>query len=360
MEKRDLAMSASLTTRFLTDAEFPKWNALVSQSPTGSIFSTPEYLEVLCASAGGDFRVIVAERGGCMVGGIALYERSSSAGRYCTGRLLLYYNGIVEKTHESTYPSERTSKHNELTSSLEEAIASAGYGRVEIRNMPAFNDARVFQSRGWNVSPSYSYVVPLSDLQGQWQRVEKNLRRLIQRCEREGAQITDDEDFASFYRMHEMTNARKRAPLYLPRVQFENYFSRLHAQGLCRLYHARLPDGRAVSSQIVLLGTNPVTHTVAAGQDPEFSRMGATPFLRWKVFERLAQMGHTGNDLTDAALNPVTHFKSELGGDLLLSLVLSRPDSAKFRIQTAYNRGLQEIKRAARTALSPILHSKAR
>ncbi len=44
--------------------------------------------------------------------------------------------------------------------------------------------------------------------------------------------------------------------------------------------------------------------------------LGATAFLRWNVFQRLSELGVAANDLTDAALNPVTHFKAQLGGDL--------------------------------------------
>jgi hypothetical protein len=37
-------------------------------------------------------------------------------------------------------------------------------------------------------------------------------------------------------------------------------------------------------------------------------------------------------DLTDAALNPVTHFKSQLGGDLEMTLLLDAPRSLAYRI----------------------------
>ena len=40
-------------------------------------------------------------------------------------------------------------------------------------------------------------------------------------------------------------------------------------------------------------------------------------------------MGYVANDLTDAALNPVAHFKSQLGGDLELCLILEKPGPAR-------------------------------
>ncbi len=77
-----------------------------------------------------------------------------------------------------------------------------------------------------------------------------------------------------------------------------------------------MPDGRAAATQLVLLGDHPVTHSVCAGAEPEWQKLGTTPYLRWKVFEQLAELGYAADDLTDAALNPVTRFKSQLGAEL--------------------------------------------
>ena len=50
-----------------------------------------------------------------------------------------------------------------------------------------------------------------------------------------------------------------------------------------------------------------------------------------RVFEALSALGYAANDLTDAALSPVTRFKSQLGGDLHLSLLLEGPRSRLYR-----------------------------
>jgi Acetyltransferase (GNAT) domain len=351
-------MSSKLTTRYLTENEYGCWTNLVVQAPAGSIYSTPEYLDALCSAAGGKFRILAADRNGELVGGIGLYERESMWGRSAMGRLLLYYNGIVEKPHPSKYPSEQTARHNELLTALDDALATAGYGRVQLRNRSPFTDARVLLSRGWKALPTYSYVVPLTDIKAQWERVEQNLRRLVTRCGREGVTFTDDDDFESFFRMHEQTHTRKRIALYLSREQFERYFCRLHGQGLCRMFHARLPSGQSISAEIVLLGPHPITHTASAALDEEYMKMGATAFLRWKAFETLAALGYQGNDLTDATLNPVTHFKSQLGGDLQTCLMLIRPDSRGFRIERRLQSANTSARRLAKRALAPVLKRK--
>jgi hypothetical protein len=143
-------------------------------------------------------------------------------------------------------------------------------------------------------------------------------------------QCVADDDFDTFFRLHKDTLTRKGAMGYLPREQFARFFDRLSKANLARIFTARMPDGRAAATQLVLMGPYPCAHTVCAGGDPELSKLGAHAFLRWRVFEQLSALGYKANDLTDAALNSVTHFKSQLGGDLVMSHVLTSPRSPRF------------------------------
>lgn len=325
-------MSTEVTTRFLAPEEYALWAELVAKSPDGSVYSLPEYLDVLCAAAGGHHRVLVAEHDGNILGGIALYERPSRFGPFVAPRRLLYYNGIVLMPHETKYPSHRTSQQLQTLSALEQALSRLSYARLRFKSRSTLYDQRVFLSQHWSVQPIYTYVVDISDLQIAWARVDKNQRRLIGRCTEQGVVMTRDNDFDPFYRLHEQTHARKGELLYLPRDAFRVFIERLNAKSLCRLYHARLPDGRVVASQLVLVSAHPVTYTVCCGADSEFLSLGASAFLRWKVFEDLAHTGYRANDLIDAELNPVTHFKSQLGGDLKLCLEVARPDHLRLRV----------------------------
>jgi hypothetical protein len=314
-----------VTTRFLAETEYAQWGALVAASPDGSPYSLPAYLEALCAATGGSFRILAAECDSKIVGGVALYQRSSRLGTYVSPRYLMYYNGFVLTPHASKYPSSQTSWQLHIVTALEQALSALGLAHLKIRSRSTLHDVRVFQSRGWSAVPSYSYVVDIADLGAAWARVDKNQRRLVTRCREREIVLSTDDDFDSFHRLHVQTHDRKRAPLYLPRDAFKTFIERLRAQDLCRLYHARLPDGRAIASQLQLLGPHPVTHTVSAAADAEFLPLGASAFLRWRVFEELSAAGYLANDLTDAELNPITHFKSQLGGELVLNLTVARP-----------------------------------
>ena len=326
----------------------------MSESPDGSIFSLPQYLEVLCRAAGGRFAVLGVRHGDKLAGGVALYERDSRYGMYVSPRLLLSYNGVVLRRHETRYPSQQAARNIKVMSGLVAVLAGRGYARVTLNCSSSINDLRPFLAAGWWAFPSYTYVVPIADLELLWSRIEQNLRRLIKRCEKDGMTVNDDDDFEAFFRMHANTMERKGQGPYLPEPAFRRYFETLRAANLCRLFHARLPDGRPISTQLVLLGPCPVTHTVASAADPEFLRTGATAFLRWKTFEAVSAMGFSANDLTGAGLNPVTHFKSQLGGDLHLFLVVDSPRTLRYRLggraEALYRRSRMALENAARRA----------
>lgn len=343
-------MSGTIEIRELGTSEHESWERFVADAPGGSVYALPGYLEVLCDATDAAFRVVVAERGGRTLGGVALFERQSPVGIFVAPRLLLYYNGPVFAAPCSKYPSERTSLQIKLVDALEGWLAERDYAHVCFKSRSDLTDARPFMAHGWTTALAYSYEVRLTDPQTAWERVEGNFRRLVRRCDRDGLQLVADDDFDAFYANHLAVHDRKSSPVYLPRPRFRRYFERLRERDLCRLYHARLPDGTAAASQLVLLGPHPVTHTVCAGATAEHLTSGASVFLRWKVLEALATEGYAGNDLTDAELNKVTHFKSQFGGDLKLSLVLHRPGSAAWRLREQALGAASFTRRAVRYA----------
>lgn len=317
------------------------------------MYAQSQYLAALSAATGAAFRIVGVRRDGRLLGGVGLYETAAGLrGRHAGPRLLLYYHGAILAPYEGAYPSQRTSRDLEVQAVLLGHLQSLGYDSMILKSRSTVRDVRAYVERGWQASPSYTYVVPLTDLRAQWPRVDGNLRRLIKRCtETDRLGFTDDGDFESFFRLHALTLGRRNVATYLPQASFREFIERLRTQGLARLQHARLPDGTAIASQLVLLGKNKVSHTACAGMDPEHSRMGATAFLRWRGFEALADLGYEANDLTDAALNSVTHFKSQLGGSLECCHVLKSPVSVRQRAAIAVERTARAPRAIAGRAL---------
>jgi hypothetical protein len=325
-------MGPEYRTEELPESRYDEWLKFVAASSEGSIYAVPQYLAALSRAEGGRFAVLGVRHGDELAGGVALYESDSRYGRYVSPRPLLYYNGVLLRRYETRYPSEQTSRHLKTLEVLESAVTQRGYARLTLASRSSLTDARIFLAAGWGVVPRYTYVVKIGDLGSLWNRVERNLRRLVKRCEREGMSFHDEGDFDSFFRLHASTMDRREHQQYLSEAAFRGFFQQLRAASLCRLFEARAQGGRVIASLLILLGPNPVCHVGAAATDGEFRRSGVSAFLRWKSFEALSALGYVAADLTDAALNPVTHFKSQLGGELEMTLLLDAPRSLAYRI----------------------------
>lgn len=323
--------------RTLSESEYGDWRQLVVASEHGSVYALPEYLEALCRATDARYRIVATFLDDQLVGGVPLYERRSRAGPYVANRLLLYYNGIVLKLPPKKWASDRAAMNTLVLGALSESLERFGYAHMQLHNRSTLDDVRPFLQRGWSPSLSYTYVVSLVDLTAQWERVDPNLKRLITRCGRDGVSYREDDDLDALFRLHLQTHQRKGAPLYLPALAFRRFYDEVRKAGLARLGHAVLGD-QVIASQLMLTGPHPVGHIVCAGADEQYLKLGANGFLRWHSFLARQRDGFRAMDLTDAALNPVTRFKSQLGGELTPTWSLERTPSRLFRLEAEVQR----------------------
>ena len=173
---------SKLSVSTLRPEEFPEWDEFVGRSPDGYVYAESAYVEALTTVTGAGFRIVGVRRDEALVAGVALYEtRSALHGRRAGPRLLLYYHGPIFAPYEGAYPSQRTSRDLAIQAALLDYLASLHYDSVILKSRSTVRDVRAYLDRGWHAAPSYTYVVPLTDLKQQWQRVEGNLRRLIKR-----------------------------------------------------------------------------------------------------------------------------------------------------------------------------------
>lgn len=327
-------MSQKLTTRFLSKREYEKWTKFVCESSTGSVYSLPEYLEILCTLTGDSFRVLAVFQGNELVGGIALYETWStfSLVAVASHRSLLSYHSPVLKNYSSNYPSKIRAKYIAILEALINKLSEIPYVFLNLCIPHFITDMRPFLKAGWEVYPSYSYLVYLKDTQQVWQKMEQNLRRLVNRGVKNNLVFTDDDDFDSFYKLHSDTYQRKGLSLYFSENKYRKYFELLREKNLCRLHQVRLDNGKSIGAFLILTSSHPVSHTVCIGSDVNYLNLGSAAFLRWKSFEKLAQLGYESNDLTGASLNTVNNFKNQLGGELITNYIAIKPPHLSYII----------------------------
>lgn len=330
-----------IRVRPVLETEFSRWDTCIDAADAGSVYHTARYLDLYSRVAGGQFRLLVVERGDQWLGGLALHERRGRWSSTAGNRLLLQYNGIVPFADPSTYPSERTARIVALQVALVGWLQNYKIDHIHWLGRAPLSDWRTFIQGGWTARPHWTYVIPITHLDDQFNRVERNLRRLIKRCEQSDYRFANELDFGGFHQLHVRTRERKGARQYLPPPALKRWHELAASAGLLTQYNVRSPNGQLAATQLVLHSNHPVTHTVMAAADGELQKTGANAMLRWRACVDLSARGFQGNDLTDADLNPVTHFKSQLGGNLEVNWLISRRDSRRHRWQTALRRLLR-------------------
>ena len=342
-------MRSEYVVRPLHESDYDHWAQFVAQCRSGSIFALPVYLDILCQATGGSFEVTGVFQGNELVGGVALYFERQPLGLVATPRALLSYNGPVIRDYADSKPATRISRQAAILLVLRRYLNHVSCEELILTARHPISDIRPFIGGGWLVSPSYTYVVHIEDLPAAWARVDQNQRRLIERAENLGLVCTEDDDYDTFFRLHFAVHTRKKSRLYLPEAAYKQFLVRLRANNLCRLYHARLPDGQAAAAQLVLTGPHPVCHTVCAGSDANHLATGANPFLRWQVFTALAGLGYHANDLTGAPYpHETSRFKNQLGGTLVTNWRVSRTPTLAFRLRRKAYRLVRQIGRPVR------------
>jgi len=328
-------VTARFTAVEISRSDYAAWNDAVRESPGGSVYCTPDYLDALCNVTGGQFRLLAVCDDTRIHGGIALYIRGTGKNQYVTGRYLLYYNGPFLRQLQNANSAAQESHSRRVMECLEAALRDSEYARIQIKARPSVCDYRVFLAQGWRARPFYSYEVDLSDIDRCFSRMHRNIRRQIRQAEKSGVTVQRSQDIDAFYDLHTKTSERKQFPTYLSRDGMSEYFRILNAAGLIRLYLGSQRDSVAGTGLLVLLGRHAVTHSVCAASIESKESHGINAFLRWHVFQELSDEGYLANDLTDAHEPDVARFKSQLGGELVMSIELRRPASVRDHLQEA-------------------------
>ncbi len=319
--------------RELSEGEYGRWTRFVAESETGSVYALPAYLRALCRVTSRSFSILGAFRGDNLVGGMAMYMGKTEAGLVSADHHLLFYHSPVIRDYTTKYAHERTARQFTILAALEQHLRHHACDHLVLYMRHSLTDLRPFNAGGWRIVPRYTYLVTLDHADQIWNRMAPYQRHLVEKAMDQGVTCCDDGDFSSFYAHHLKTCRKKGLKPYLPEPAFHSFYQELKAENLCRLYHARLTDGRNAASLLVLGGPHPVSHTLCAASDPDFHGLGVNPFLRWAVFNDLMARGYTANDLSGAPLNDVARFKRQLGGDLVVNWQVIRPVSAGFYVR---------------------------
>jgi hypothetical protein len=323
-----------LDVRELTTADNEAWDQLVVASPQGNVFQRTAWLAMVQATEP-DLRLF---RLGCfadqrLVGGQSMFthrqfglERSATFDFFYCGPML-------------TTDCRGSGAHlNARGYATADALANALAARVPCVAMeahPSLADARPFIYAGWEVSPLYTHIWPLSEPEAVWAAMNREKRRIINQALKRFhfGSAADDATVAHFLALYQQTVLKFCwRPSASWQALFQERFRWMNARDGCRLYTARTADGELVAAVAVLLSREDGTaYLWRQGSAVGYVPAGVVPALYWHVACELAREFAFVN-FGGSPQESLSHFKDYLGAQPRLHFRLAKTHSRAQRL----------------------------
>ncbi|WP_227356791.1 lipid II:glycine glycyltransferase FemX [Haladaptatus salinisoli] len=303
----------TITIREADDDALDEWNAYVERSEHATPFHRREALSHLARTANAELRPLVGYKGQEPVGIFPLFETTTGRFRmvysppphlevYCLGPALLNFEKLKQRKAER--------RHREfIDGCLDWVDAELAPDYVDVRTVDGYSDLRPFSWNGFDVSPSYTYVLDLTadDLLMQFSRdARSNVRDCDEECTIREAGVEGIEAvIGQVQDRHE--------------AQGKEY--RIDPAFATELFH-RLPDGRVrpyvcerdgrILGGIVALEGDDTVYRWQGGAKPDVD-FPINDLLDWHIMQEAESRGRSRYDLVGANLPRLCRYKSKFG-----------------------------------------------
>ena len=320
------------TIELNVDADWAQWDSFVCSSMLGTVYHQSGWLSALRQGMGQDIRVhCLYEDGDIQMGGVLRVGRrfGITVGRKPWGTA---YNGIVTR--------ENTSEP--LIDTFYRRIAGT-YVQARLIQAPVPRSLAT-PSSPWSVAERVTPVVDTRDLADTWAKFDRRVRQRVRKAASEGIQVEESNDFNAFSTLYGLSYQRQGIELDLDLTALATTLTLAHANGVIRLFLARVPSGQAASGLVVGQDRHRA-YFMLAGADPQFRNSDAMTLLWWRVMEILAPqcpeidlvgLGTPGIERFKRSFSPELRPYSEAQMTIILGVPL--PDGAVKRVARAVRR----------------------
>ncbi|MGI8908630.1 MAG: GNAT family N-acetyltransferase [Candidatus Sumerlaeaceae bacterium] len=294
--------------RQLESTELPEWDALVLDSPQGTVYHTAAYKAAIDGRyQDGKLVFVGAFTAGKLVGGCVALERTRMRQRTAVTPLLTPYVGFFLRHHVDEKLSGQISNDAEVLTALTRWMCER-YSYQLIVNAPELQDVRLLQAAGYTVSPRFTYEMDLQfPAAEQWLRLEGHVRRHIKKAEKAAFVISSAPPgadafsiFAETFRKHG-ENCPVAESFFLEIVEGE-------ALQPYRKHLTATKDGKLISF-ITALHFKEVAYYAVASTLPDHLQSGVSSLMIWRLAEMLRKDGIKKLDLVGANIPSIARFK---------------------------------------------------
>jgi len=269
-------------------SEAQEWDALVEESPQGTIFTRSWWLDAVCPEG---YQLLRVKRGERIVAGMALPNPERHRGARVIGwpRLTQTLGPLLAPQTPGKY---ETKLSNEMELLRELVALIPPVDALFFNCHHSFTNWLPFHWAGYQQTTRYTYVLEdLSDLHNVYEGMATNTRRNIRKCHKAGIVVEECEDIETFLPLLRLTFIRQDMELPYTEELVRRIDAACAARNARKIFAARDREGNIHSIQYNIYD-NKCMYYLMQGSDPDLRSSGAALLTQWHAIQYAA--GVTG------------------------------------------------------------------
>lgn len=280
-ERATRALQRRTGLAMLAPADLPLWDALVEESPQGSVFVKTWWLKASC----GEARILGYFDPNRLLAGIPLYYERRLGLKLCRMPKLTQTLGVVMRPLKGKAVAQET----RATEILGEFAARLDQETVFIQAFhPSFGNWLPFYWRGFTQTTHYTYVLDdITSLRRVWDGMDGDRRANIRKARRLGLTVKECGP-ETVYRAAEASFKRqgRKCPFTLAYLVRLYEAARANHAGVCM---AVVDCGGKVHAAECMAWDAKRSYGIAGGHDSALGASGGAALLRWTLIEFAAE-----------------------------------------------------------------------
>lgn len=323
---RAIAPSHGYMIRPLERTEFPLWGAFVQQSPQGTIFHSPLWLD----AANMPYKLFGCFRGAELRGAFAaglVGERAAGHPHWA----LTPYLGILFPGTSAKYVT-MISLNKEIAGALATFLKEE-FDSIHFRFPPEAFDLQPFIWEGYQTGVRYTYRLALHDMNGVLNNMDSARRRNIRGAEKNGISVESGAPFEQVVALSEQSFRRQGLNADFRDAAFQ-FGAALEEAGRCRSFIARNKNGAALGA-VWIVWDEKRAYYLIGGYDESAESSTAVALAMWRAIQFTAcELGLPEFDFEGSMIPAVERYFRKFGGTLTptFTIAYQKPFSLLRRI----------------------------
>ena len=267
-----------------------KYNELVKNETTFSVYDQPWWLDAVCGADNWD--VYLYEKKGNIIGAMPVYIKKRLGIKYFSQPPFTQHNGVWIKYTENQVESKRLSLEKEVINGLLDQIESSDCVFYQQAQSPNLTNWLPFYWRGYKQTTHYTYRInDIEDTEKLFQNFQPNKKKHIRKAIKAEMVVKFDLQPEIFYEFHKKSLEKQGKTIFYDLTMFKKMHDAAYANNSGRTIYLESKDGKLLCALFNLWDSN-YGYDLISAIDPNIRSSGAPDFLVYSMIKYLSDKVH--------------------------------------------------------------------